>query len=179
MADVISFVFCRWDIFLASTDFLRHEIGPPLKNLETLTELFMRYPWPKSWLQCIIQRAISDEPPILRDIDSLMAVHTRNLLLEDVFRVTVRNCAECNWPILNSWLTCDHREAIDNYLRSSPWAIFDTDSVKMSPLHIAVMKQDTKIVETICRILQDTEESKRMIYIDQRDEFDNTALSYA
>jgi hypothetical protein len=108
VADVVSFVFCRWDFFLASTDFLKHEIGPSLKNLETLTKLFMRYPWPKRWLQCIIQRAISDEPPILRDIDSLMAVHARNLLPEDVFRVTVRNCTEYNSPILDSWITCDH-----------------------------------------------------------------------
>jgi hypothetical protein len=179
MTDVISFVFCRWDFFLASTDFLKHEIGATLKNLETLTKLFMRYPWPKRWLKLIVQRAISDEPPILRDLDSLMAVHAENLLPEDVFRVTVRYCAEYNWPILDSWLTCDHHEAIDHYLRSCPCAIFDTNSMKMTPLHIAVMKQDMKTVETICKVLRNMKESKDLIYIDRRDEFGNTALSYA
>jgi hypothetical protein len=179
VADVVSFVFCQWDLFLASTDFLKHEIGPSLKNLETLTKLFMRYPWPKRWLQCIIQRAISDEPLILRDIDTLMAVHAGNRLPEDVFRVTVHNCTEHNSPILDSRITCDHHEAIDHYLRSCQCAIFDTNGLKMTPLHIAAMKQDTKTVETICKVLQNMNESKESIYIDQRDKLNNTALSWA
>jgi ankyrin repeat protein len=36
-----------------------------------------------------------------------------------------------------------------------------------------------KIVETINIVLQDKEESQKLIYIDQLDKLDNTALSYA
>jgi hypothetical protein len=178
-ADLVSFVFCRWDFFLASTDFLKHEIRPSLTNLDTLTKLFMRYPWPKRWLLWINKHAISDETPILRDIDLLMAAHARKLLPNDLFRELIRYSAEHNWPILHSWLCCDCHEAVDYYLRGNPCAIFDTNSLEMTPLHIAVMMQDTTIVEKITRVLQDTEESQRLIYIDQRDEFRNTPLSYA
>lgn len=108
-----------------------------------------------------------------------MAVHAGNRLPKDVFRVTVHNCAEHNSPILDSWITCGHHEATDHYLRSCPCAIFDTNGLKMTPLHIAAMKQDTKTVETICKVLQNMKESKESIYIDQHDKLHNTALSWA
>ncbi|KAJ6018520.1 hypothetical protein N7499_003282 [Penicillium canescens] len=49
----------------------------------------------------------------------------------------------------------------------------------MTSLHVAVLRQATGIVETIEIVLQDMKESQKLIYIDQPDELDNTALSYA
>lgn len=106
-----------------------------------------------------------------------MAVHAGNLLPEDVFRVTVRNSAEYNSPILDSWITCDHYKAIDHYLRSCLYVIFDINDLKMTPLYIATIKQDTKTIKTICKVLQNIKESKESIYIDQRDKLNNTTLS--
>jgi ankyrin repeat protein len=49
----------------------------------------------------------------------------------------------------------------------------------MTSLHVAVLRQEIEIVETIDIVLQDKEESQKLIYIDQLDELSNTALSYA
>jgi hypothetical protein len=49
----------------------------------------------------------------------------------------------------------------------------------MTTLHVAVLRQDMEIVETIDIVLQDKEKSQKLIYIDQLDELGNTALSYA
>jgi hypothetical protein len=47
----------------------------------------------------------------------------------------------------------------------------------MTTLHVAVLRQDMEIVETIDIVLQDKEKSQKLIYIDQLDELGNTALS--
>jgi hypothetical protein len=121
--DVGSFVFCRWDLFLSSVEFLKRTVGPSIRNLGGLITLFARHPWPKSWLQCIVQHAINSEPSILRDIDSLIAVNSRTNLSEDVFQEIVRGCTEYNWPIFYSMLNCRSYEAANQYLIHSPCAI--------------------------------------------------------
>jgi hypothetical protein len=49
----------------------------------------------------------------------------------------------------------------------------------MTSLHVAVLEQATEIVETIDILIQDKENSQKLIYIDQPDELGNTELSYA
>jgi hypothetical protein len=83
--DIGSFVFCRWDFFLSSVEFLKRIVGLILRNLAGLITLFARYSWPKSWLQYIIQYTIRSEQSILRDIDSLIVVNSTTKLSEDVF----------------------------------------------------------------------------------------------
>jgi hypothetical protein len=49
----------------------------------------------------------------------------------------------------------------------------------MTSLHVAVLGQEMETVETIDIVLQDKEESQKLIKIDQLDKLGNTALSYA
>ena len=41
--DIVSFVVCRWDIFVSSVEFLRYKVGLTVKNLNDLITLFVRY----------------------------------------------------------------------------------------------------------------------------------------
>jgi hypothetical protein len=42
----------------------------------------------------------------------------------------------------------------------------DTNNMAMTSLHVAVLGQEMEIVETIDIVLQDKEESQKLIYVD-------------
>ena len=51
--DLVSFAFCRWDLFQALIGFLERKARPSLQGLGLLVTLFEEQ-WPKKWLRIIV-----------------------------------------------------------------------------------------------------------------------------
>lgn len=177
--DLISFTFCRWDFFQASVGFFKGKIGPSIQNVDALVCLFNEKYWPKHWLQAIVQNSARSEQSILQDIDILIQLFETTGWPEKEFRDIVHLCASFKLPILHSCLDCGFHEVARLSLQRSARAIFDTNNLKMSTLHISILARATEIVNVLEVILRDMPESNRIEYVNQLDEVGHTALAYA
>lgn len=93
VGDLISFTFCRWDLFNVLVDYLRRRIGPTFKKLKRLAMLFNDNRWPKPWLQKIARNSIQCEQPILRDVDILRSIFHNIGRPETIVRRIIYTCA--------------------------------------------------------------------------------------
>ncbi|KAJ5701403.1 hypothetical protein N7488_008951 [Penicillium malachiteum] len=179
LTDVISFTFCRWDFFLNSIGFLKEEIGPALRHLDALAALFNDNRWPKSWLLQILQHTLETSETILQDFDVFLAVFEETGEPANILRDVVRKCATCRLPTLHGCLSYKLYHMSSLYLQRNPSAVFQRACANMTVLHTATISGATYLLEVIAEILKDMPQSCRASYIDQVDEFGNTALTYA
>ena len=179
MEDLISFAFCRWDFFQASVDFLTHKVEPALQDLDSLVEHFNKKNWPRPWLRDIVQKSARSKKPILRDFDILIALFKDTKWPENELRDILHACVDFQLPILHSCLRFGLNEAASLYLLRNPHAIFDSIEVQMTALHISTLSRATECVEAIEIILRDVPELKRVDYVNQLDDTNQTAFDYA
>lgn len=180
VGDLISFTFCRWDLFYALVDYLRRRIGPTFRNLKPLAMLFNDNRWPKPWLQKIARNSIQCEQPILRDVDILRSIFDDIGRPETAMRRIIYTCVEQNLPVSHSCMYNRYPGIGSLYLHQSPHAIFDKDSMLgMSILHLSILMRSPSVFKIIHGVLQNMAESERREYISQIDWNGNTALTYA
>lgn len=75
--DLVSFAFCRWDMFHALIGFLERKARPSLQGLGLLVTLFEEQ-WPRKWLRIIVPICARSEQPILRDLETLVELFEDN-----------------------------------------------------------------------------------------------------
>jgi hypothetical protein len=178
LEDTISFTFCRWEFLLASLDFLKHKVGPTLQHLNSLAVLFNENQWPRSWLYKIVQSSIQFEQPILRDIYVLTDIFEDIDCPDRIMRYIISTCAESNWPISHGCVLRDFKGIGGLYLQRTPHAIFDTDKLGMSILHVSILSRAPQVFDVIHRILKETPETEKVEYINKLDCIGHTALIY-
>lgn len=177
--DTISFAFCRWDFLLASLDFLKHKVGPTLRHLSTMAVLSNENRWPRSWLYNIALSSIQREQPILRDICILTDIFEDIDCPQRIMRCIISACAESNWPVSHSCVLRGFKGIGSFYLQRSPHAIFDTDKLGMSILHVAILNRAPQVLNVVHRILKEMPEPEKADYVNQLDCMGHTALTYA
>ncbi|KAJ5974896.1 hypothetical protein N7481_008603 [Penicillium waksmanii] len=179
LEDTISFAFSRWDFLLASLDFLKHKVGPTLRHLNFLAVLFNESRWPRSWLYKIVQSSLQCEQPILRDICILTGIFEDIDCPERIMRYIISTCAESNWPISHSCVLRGFKGIGGLYLQRSPHAIFDTDKLGMSILHVSILSRAPQVFNVVHRILKATPEPEQVDFVNKLDCMAHSALTYA
>ncbi|KAJ5267383.1 hypothetical protein N7478_010191 [Penicillium angulare] len=177
--DLVSFTFCRWDFFCASVDFLMHKMGPALQSLDSLVEIFKDKRWPKQWLLNLILKSTKLGALGFRGFICLVALFEKKHWPEKVLRDIVSACASHGTPIPHSCLRCEFIEGASLYLKACPCAIFDTDQFQMTILQVHVLCRATACIEAIEAILREISEPDQRRYVNQLDDFNQTALDYA
>ncbi|KAJ5976454.1 hypothetical protein N7481_010161 [Penicillium waksmanii] len=179
LEDTISFVFCRWDFFIASLDFLKNKVGPTLRHLNALAILFNGNQWPRSWLYKIVQSSIQCEQPILRDICILTNIFEDIECPERIMGSIISTCAESEWPVSHSCVLRGFQGIGGFYLQRSPHAVFDTDKLSMNILHVAILRRAPQVFNVVHRILKEMSKSEQADYVSQLDRMGHTAMTYA
>ncbi|KAI1828831.1 hypothetical protein N7451_012679 [Penicillium sp. IBT 35674x] len=176
--DVIAFVFCRWDFFQASIDFMIDRVGPVFQGLDSLVEAVKHKHWSKQWLWDLMQRSKSGKLN-LRGFKSLLNLFEQNDWSENVLRNIVSVCAKHGLPISHSCLNSKFYEGAILYLQEGPNAILDMAGSRISVIQGSILLRATKCVEIIDAIWQHMTEPERVAHINHLDVFSHTALDYA
>ncbi|KAJ6126441.1 hypothetical protein N7523_002053 [Penicillium sp. IBT 18751x] len=161
----------QWTLFLSrltSVDFLVPKVESSLQDLDSLVEHFSKKDWPIP-------------PPdlenrILRDFDILIALFEDTKWPENELRDIFHACVDFQLPILHSGLRFWLSEAASLYLLRNPHAILHSNEVQMTALHISTLPRVTECVEAIEIIFRDVPELKRVTYVNQLDDTNQTAF---
>ncbi|KAJ5481401.1 hypothetical protein N7475_000213 [Penicillium sp. IBT 31633x] len=176
--DLISFAFCRWDMFQALIDFLESKARPSLQSLGHLITLFEET-WPKKWPRIIVPICARSEQPILRDLGTLVELFEDSHWPKEQLRDIILESARHDQPAVHSCVELGFEEVACRYLRKSPHALFDTNILHMTALHISVLKRLHTVVEEIGAIAQNMSEFDRVEFVNRLDDIQNTPLDYA
>jgi hypothetical protein len=179
LEDTISFVFCRWDFLLASLGFLTQKVGPTLRNLNFLAVLFNENKWQMSWLYKIAQSSIHCEQPLLRDICILTNIFKDIDCPARIMQNIIFECAKSQWPVSHRCVLRDFKGIGALYLQRSPCAIFDTDKLGMSILHLSILSRSPQVFNVVHRILKGMSGQEQAEYVNQLDCMGHSAMTYA
>ncbi|KAF4772005.1 hypothetical protein HAV15_011147 [Penicillium sp. str.  len=176
--DLVSFAFCRWDMFHALIGFLERKARPSPQGLGLLVTLFEEQ-WPRKWLRIIVPICARSEQPILRDLETLAELFEDNHWPKEQLRDIIIVSARRDQPTVHSCVELGFEEVACRYLRKSPHALFDTNILHMTALHISVLKRFQNIVQEIGSIAHNMREFDRVEFVNRHDDIQNTPLDYA
>ncbi|KAF2996347.1 hypothetical protein E8E15_000323 [Penicillium rubens] len=176
--DLVSFAFCRWDLFQALIGFLESKARPSLRNLGHLVTLF-EGKWPQKWLRIIVPICARSEQPILRDLGTIVALFEDSHWPKKQLQGIILESARHDQPAVHSCVELGFEEVACRYLRKSPHALFDTNILHMTALHISVLKGVQNVVQEIGSIVQNMPEFDRVEFVNRHDDIQNTPLDYA
>lgn len=94
-------------------------------------------------------------------------------------RYIIFTCAESNWLISHSCVLRGFKGISGLYLQRNPHAIFDTDKLGMSILHVSILSRAPQVFDVVHRILKRTPEPEKVDYVNKLDCMGQTALTYA
>ncbi|KAI3097966.1 hypothetical protein CBS147333_9204 [Penicillium roqueforti] len=176
--DLVSFAFCRWDLFQALIGFIESKAKPSLQSLGHLVTLF-ETTWPKKWLRIIVPICARSEQPILRDLGTIVELFEDSHWPKEQLRDIILESARYDQPAVHSCVELGFEEVAYRYLRKSPHALFDTNILHMTVLHISVLKRVHTVVQEIGTIAQNMPEFDRVEFVNRPDDVQNTPLDYA
>ncbi|KAJ5474049.1 hypothetical protein N7475_003615 [Penicillium sp. IBT 31633x] len=176
--NLVSFAFCRWDLFQALVGFLEVKTKPSLQSLGYLATLFEET-WPKKWLRIIVPICARSKQPILRDLGALKELFEENHWPIKKLRDIILKSAKHEQPAIHSCVELGFEEVACRYLRKSPHALLDTNNLHMTVLHISILKRAHTVVQEIGAIAQNMSESDRVEFVNRHDDIQNTPLDYA
>ncbi|CAI7585340.1 unnamed protein product [Penicillium viridicatum] len=154
--DLVSFAFCGWDLFQALIGFIESKEDHHYKAL-----------------------AILSEQPILRDLGTLVELFEDSHWPKEQLRDIIRESARYDQPAVHSCVGLGFEEVACRYLRKSPHALFDTNILHMTVLHISVLKSVHTLIQEIGTIAQNMPEFDRVEFVNRPDDVQNTPLDYA
>ncbi|CAI7673173.1 unnamed protein product [Penicillium viridicatum] len=157
--DLVSFAFCRWDMFHALIGFLERKARPSLEGLGLLVTL--------------------SEQPILRDLETLAELFEDNHWPKEQLRDIIIVSARRDQPTVHSCVELEFEEPACLYLRKSPHTLFDTNNLHMTVLHFSVLNRSQNIVQEIGSIAHNMREVDRVEFVNRHDDIQNTPLDYA
>ncbi|CAG8892843.1 unnamed protein product [Penicillium nalgiovense] len=159
--DLVSFAFCRWDLFQALIGVLESKARPSLQNLGHLP-IYAR-----------------SEQPILRDLRTLVELFEDSHWPKEHLRGIILESARRDQPTLHSCVDLGFEEVACRYLRIRPHALFDLNFLHMTALHISILRRAHTVVQEIEIIAQNMPEIDQVEYFDRHDDLQNTPLYYA
>ncbi|KAJ5340285.1 hypothetical protein N7541_009409 [Penicillium brevicompactum] len=176
--DLVSFAFCRWDLFQALIGFIESKARPSLQSLGHLVTLFEKT-WPKKWLRIMIPICARSEQPILRDLGTLVELFEDSHWPKEQLRDIILESARYDQPAVHSCVGLGFEEVACRYLRKSPHGLFDTNILHMTVLHISVLKRVHTVLQEIGTIAQNMPGFDRVEFVNRPDDVQNTPLDYA
>ncbi|CAG8099331.1 unnamed protein product [Penicillium salamii] len=166
--DLVSFAFCRWDLFQALISFIESKARPSLQSLGHLVTLFERTS-AKKWLRIIVPICARSQQPILRDLGTLVELFEDSHWPKEQLRDIILESARYDQPAVHSCVELGFEEVACRYLRKSPHALFDTNILHMTVLHISVLKRVQTVVQEIGTIAQNMPEFDRVEFVNRPD----------
>ncbi|KAJ5481368.1 hypothetical protein N7475_000180 [Penicillium sp. IBT 31633x] len=164
--------------YLSTEDLMSFAARPSLQSLGHLITLFEET-WPKKWLRIIVPICALSEQPILRDLGALVELFEDSHWPKEQLRDIILESARHDQPAVHSCVELGFEEVACRYLRKSPYALFDTNILHMTALHISVLKRLHTVVEEIGAIAQNMPEFDRVEFVNRLDDIQNTPLDYA
>ncbi|CAG8092828.1 unnamed protein product [Penicillium salamii] len=153
--DLVSFAFCRWDLFQALIGFIESKAKP---LLQCSRQRGQRNGFESSHLWSHLKIAIGPKSS---------------------FEISILESARYDQPAVHSCVGLGFEEVACRYLRKCPHALFDTNILHMTGLHISVLKRVHTVVQEIGTIAQNMPEFDRVEFVNWPDDVHNTPLDYA
>lgn len=176
--DLVSFAFCRWDLFQALIGFIGSKARPSLQSLGHLVTLFEKT-WPKKWLRIIVPICARSEQPILRDLGALVELFEDSHWPKEQLRDIILESARYDQPAVHSCVGLGLEKVACRYLQKCPHTLFDTNILHMTAFHISVLKRAHTVVQEIATIAQNMPELDQVEFVNRPDDIQNTPLDYA
>jgi len=98
---------------------------------------------------------------------------------KEQLRDIILESARYDQPAVHSCVGLGFAEVACRYLRKSPHALFDTNILHMTVLHISVLKSFHTLIQEIGTIAQNMAEFDRVEFVNRPDDVQNTPLDYA